>query len=65
MKNISVKKTILFACFCTLFLISCKKEIEKVSDTFKETVSGSDVSEIEKDSKKDSVPAVKKNPFRR
>ncbi len=61
MKNISVKKTILFACFCTLFLISCKKEIEKVSDTFKETVSGSDVSEIEKDSvKKDSVPAVKK-----
>ncbi|MDR4895045.1 MULTISPECIES: L,D-transpeptidase [unclassified Chryseobacterium] len=61
MKNISVKKSILYACFCAVFLISCKKEIEKISDTFKDTVSSSEVAEVEKDSiKKDSVPVVKK-----
>ncbi|WP_185126198.1 L,D-transpeptidase [Chryseobacterium sp. MYb7] len=61
MKNISVKKSFIYAFLCTLFLVSCKKEIEKISDTFKDTVSSSEVQEAEKDSiKKDSVPVVKK-----
>lgn len=61
MKNISVKKSFIYAFLYTLFLVSCKKEIEKISDTFKDTVSSSEVQEAEKDSiKKDSVPVVKK-----
>jgi len=59
MKNISVKKSFLYAFICAAFLVSCKKEIEKINDTFKDTVSSSQGSEIEKDSiKKD--PVVKK-----
>lgn len=61
MKNISVKKSFLYACLCTFFLVSCKKEIEKINDTLKDTVSSSEVPEAETDSiKKDSVPVVKK-----
>ncbi|PRB01373.1 hypothetical protein CQ046_15765 [Chryseobacterium sp. MYb7] len=56
-----MKKSFIYAFLCTLFLVSCKKEIEKISDTFKDTVSSSEVQEAEKDSiKKDSVPVVKK-----
>ncbi len=65
MKNIFVKKTFLYACLCAVLLTSCKKEIEKISDTFKDTVSASEIPETEKDTvKKDSVPVVKKNQYR-
>ncbi len=71
MKNISVKKSFLYALVCTAMLISCKKEIEKISDTFKDTVSSSEAPGVEKDSiKKDSVvkkesvpPAMQENGF--
>jgi lipoprotein-anchoring transpeptidase ErfK/SrfK len=71
MKNIVVKKSFLYTCLLALFMISCKKEIEKVSDTFKDTTSSSEAPVAEKDSvKKDSVvqkesvpPAMQENGF--
>ncbi|MDN5481915.1 MAG: murein L,D-transpeptidase, partial [Chryseobacterium sp.] len=66
-----MKKSFLYACICATFMVSCKKEIEKVSDTFKDTMSSSETPVVEKDSiKKDSViqkesvpPAMQENGF--
>lgn len=71
MKNISVKKILLYTGFCAAMLVSCKKEIEKISDTLKDTVSSSETPAVEKDSiRKDSVvqkesvpPAMQENGF--
>jgi hypothetical protein len=51
------EKIIFIPLLCAVFLVSCKKEIEKISDTFKDTVSASETPEAEKDS-------VKKTLFR-
>ena len=61
MKNISVKKSFIYACLCAVFLVSCKKEIEKISDTFKDTVSASETPEAEKDSIKKYVKIITLN----
>ncbi|WP_449386771.1 L,D-transpeptidase [Chryseobacterium lineare] len=65
MKNISVKKSFLYTLFIALTLVSCKKDIEKISDKIDDTVSSvtenseeKDSSTIEKDSvvQKESLP---------
>jgi lipoprotein-anchoring transpeptidase ErfK/SrfK len=65
MKNISVKKSFLYTLFIALILVSCKKDIEKISDKMDDTVSSvtedseeKDSSTIEKDSvvQKESLP---------
>lgn len=70
--NIFVKKSFLYTCLFALLLVSCKKEIEKISDTFKDTsaatteASAAEVDSIKKDSvvKKESIPAeMKDNGF--
>jgi len=55
--NIFVKKSFLYSCIIALFLISCKKEIEKINDTLKDTSSSvSETPAAKTDSiKKDSV----------
>ncbi|WP_370895980.1 L,D-transpeptidase [Chryseobacterium gossypii] len=66
-----MKKTFLYLFLSALFLVSCKKEIEKINDTFKDTASAGEVPPAEKDSvKKDSVvkkesvpPAMQENGF--
>ena len=71
MKNIVLKKSFLYTCLLALLMVSCKKEIEKVSDTFKDTASSSEAPVAEKDSvkkepvvQKESVPpAMQENGF--
>ncbi|UOU98376.1 L,D-transpeptidase [Chryseobacterium daecheongense] len=53
--NIFVKKSFLYTCLCALLLVSCKKEIEKISDTFKDTSSIETPAEKQNSIKKDSV----------
>lgn len=51
-----LKKSFLYTCLFALFLVSCKKEIEKISDTFKDTSTITDTPSPKADSiKKDSV----------
>lgn len=70
MNNIFVKKSFLYTLVLTLFLVSCKKEIEKISQTFNNTTSA-ESSDVKLDSiKKDSAvtkesipPAMQENGF--
>ncbi|SHL85752.1 L,D-transpeptidase catalytic domain [Chryseobacterium polytrichastri] len=55
--NIFVKKSFLYSCIFALFLVSCKKEIEKINDTLKDSSSSTtEAPAVKQDSiKKDSV----------
>ncbi|WP_312390082.1 L,D-transpeptidase [Chryseobacterium sp.] len=62
MKNILVKKSFLCTLIVAFFVVSCKKEIEKVSDAITDTATSiSDTpEEVEKDTIKQDSPVVEK-----
>ncbi|MBB4805872.1 lipoprotein-anchoring transpeptidase ErfK/SrfK [Chryseobacterium defluvii] len=68
--KISVKTSFLYACLLAMVLVSCKKEIEKISDTLQDS-SSTEVPPVKADSikqdsmvKKESIPAeMKDNGF--